>query len=145
MVDGTLECLDLSQNHLGDDVDLDGLVLALVCSGRNTTFKKLCLHYNEIGIRGCTSLAKLLRTRESNIEALDLSSNNINDECVILFGRLVIEEHDARTFLPERQPWRSWNLYCGMVRNAQTRLRQLQHQKRYGIQPNHSKRGHSRV
>ena len=78
--DNTLEWLNLRSNHFGD-VDLDKLVLTLRWSRKLT---RLVLSGCEIGLRGCTSLARLLKTHEFSLRYLNVKDNSINDESAII-------------------------------------------------------------
>ncbi|KAL7535298.1 hypothetical protein ACHAXR_006396, partial [Thalassiosira sp. AJA248-18] len=78
----TLEYLSLSNNHFGD-INLDQLVLALN-RNRNLSFLSLC--GTGIGPRGCTSLAKLLSNRESNLRDLELDFNSIDNKSTIVLA-----------------------------------------------------------
>ena len=40
-----------------------------------------------IGLKGCTSLAMLLRNQASNLTTLDLNENFIDDECAEILAR----------------------------------------------------------
>lgn len=89
----TLEELNLNGNDFGD-IDLDQLVLAL---NRNTDLRTLNLVCNEIGQRGCASLAKLLSNRESNLEVLDLTGNSIDSESVIILINSLAKNNKLKT------------------------------------------------
>lgn len=81
----TLEELNLSDNNFGD-IDLDELALTL---NRGKALRSLQLNNNGIGWKGCVSLARLLRSQESNVEWLYLGRNSIdNDSAIILADSL---------------------------------------------------------
>lgn len=81
----TLEELNLSDNNFGD-IDLDGLVLTL---NRGKALRSLQLNNNGIGLKGCVSLARQLRSQESNVKWLYLGRNSIdNDSAIILADSL---------------------------------------------------------
>jgi len=78
----TLKVLRLSRNHFSD-IDLDELVLVL---GRSRKLTSLGLGHNGIGLRGCTSLARLLGNQDSNLTDFHLSANSIDDESAIILA-----------------------------------------------------------
>mmetsp|Transcript_23446 Transcript_23446/g.50801 ORF Transcript_23446/g.50801 Transcript_23446/m.50801 type:complete len:419 (+) Transcript_23446:318-1574(+) len=77
--DRCLEVLNLRNNHIGD-VDLEKLAPALK-RNRNKIIL-LNLENNKIGLRGCTSLTKLLGSQECNLSRLYLNGNSIDDKAV---------------------------------------------------------------
>jgi len=80
----TLKKIDLGGNNLGD-CNLDELLTALSAC---TKLISLSLDWNRIGQRGCTSLAPLLKSLESNLKNLYLRGNPIYDAVDILVGSL---------------------------------------------------------
>lgn len=70
------------------DIDLDELVLAL---RKSKTLTYLDLDGNDIGHRGCTSLAKLLADKESTLKALALGKNSIDDESAKILAESLSE------------------------------------------------------
>ena len=81
-LEDTLEYLDLCGNHIGD-IELDELCLAL---SRSRKLSSLGLMNNGIGLKGCTSLAKLLVNQDSNLTYLHLDINSIDDESAVILA-----------------------------------------------------------
>lgn len=56
--------------------------LITVLNQHHPHLNRLCLGGNEIGLRACIELGKMLRNPHSRLEVLHLESNEIDDECV---------------------------------------------------------------
>ena len=88
----TLEKIDLSGNILGG-VKLSRLSGALI---KCRHLRQVILVSCDIGVQGCTSLAKLLRL-ESNIEKLDLRHNFIDHKCMIVMAEALVSNTNLKT------------------------------------------------
>jgi Ran GTPase-activating protein (RanGAP) involved in mRNA processing and transport len=76
------ERIDLFASHLGD-VNAIVLINTLIATPGLCYLLELGLAANAIGRLGCTSVCNLLKNSESNLHRLDLSSNDLDDECII--------------------------------------------------------------
>ena len=81
----SLTKLDFICTHMGDEAAAD-----LISSLNNLPhLQELNLNNNAVGMRGCQSLAVLLRNSESKLKSLNLTSNNIGDaEVAVLASAL---------------------------------------------------------
>ena len=96
----------------------DALVLAL---NRGRNLKTLCLDSNKIGRMGCSSLARLLRNQEPNIEELYVDRNTINYESTIVLADSLAEITNLK--------WRKQlYVFCRMVGHAESCLWKFYHQ-----------------
>jgi len=75
--------VNLSENGLGS-MGIEVLISAVV---KCNHLKELYLDDNEIGTRGCNSLANLLKRRGSKLETLSLYDNSIDNEGVIALSQ----------------------------------------------------------
>jgi Ran GTPase-activating protein (RanGAP) involved in mRNA processing and transport len=77
-----LERIDLSASHLGD-VQATFLINTLIATPGLCYLLELGLAANAIGRLGCTAVCNLMKNSESNLHRLDLSGNDLDDECII--------------------------------------------------------------
>ena len=91
--DDTLESINLSDNNWGD-IDLDKLVVALM---KCKSLKLLLLKSNGIGQKGCTSLAKLFKNKESNLRHFDVSHNFIEGKGAFLLAESLVGNMTLQT------------------------------------------------
>ena len=87
----SLEELSLPCNKFSN-VDLDGLVEAL---GSSRNLREVSFTECHIGLKGCNSIANLLKDKRSNLAVIYLANNAIDDECVTL----LVESLTANTKL----------------------------------------------
>jgi len=93
----TLKTLNLSGNNLGG-ADLNILISVLITSCRG--LKSFMLNNNEISLKGCRSLAKLLESPEPNLECLYLHNNSLNNKCAdILVDALASNSNSKLKYL----------------------------------------------
>ena len=113
----TLENLNLRWKDFSD-MDLDELILAL---SRSRNLTRLSLNGDRIGIKGCTSPAKLLRNHESNLQYLYLGRNSIDDDSAIILADSLAKNTKLRS-LPLHVVGKKWYHHLWVVGPSETCL-----------------------
>ena len=89
-----LQTLGLYDNNI-DDEGVEALTHAISCS--NLQVLTLACNYS-ITIKGWKTLSTLLERRDSNLEKLNLSVNNIDDEVALIFANALKGNHKLTDF-----------------------------------------------
>lgn len=119
-----LKLIDLNDNSIGDE-NVAFLIYALIAMPGLHNLLDLMLNKNNIGKKGCTALAVLLRKSTSRIYHVAIGENDVDDECLdILIGALV-ENNSLKTLDMGKQGFltpKGWQCLSTFVSNRKCSL-----------------------